>query len=65
MIGSSVTLKGWLELSRRHCEEQRDEAIQFLALDCFASLAMTVSDLHLMACIFERNLIMCQLSRGT
>jgi hypothetical protein len=27
----------------RHCEEQSDEAIQsfFLALDCFASLAMT------------------------
>jgi hypothetical protein len=28
---------------RRHCEEQTDEAIPFLAafLDCFASLAMT------------------------
>ena len=29
----------------RHCEEQSDEAIQFCdaVLDCFASLAMTVS----------------------
>jgi hypothetical protein len=29
----------------RHCEEQSDEAIQFLLpgfLDCFASLAMTI-----------------------
>ena len=28
----------------RHCEEQSDEAIQFWALDCFASLAMTADD---------------------
>jgi hypothetical protein len=31
-------------MPRRHCEERSDEAIQsyFAALDCFASLAMTV-----------------------
>jgi hypothetical protein len=31
-------------VSSRHCEEQRDEAIQLSAcraMDCFASLAMT------------------------
>src|SRR5262249_46436229 len=33
------------EVILRHCEERRDEAIQPLnfALDCFASLAMTLS----------------------
>src|SRR5258708_22925051 len=32
-------------MSPRHCEERSDEAIQtfFLALDCFASLAMTIA----------------------
>src|ERR1700721_2422750 len=32
-------------LSRRHCEERSDEAIQFCGavLDCFAPLAMTIS----------------------
>ena len=35
----------------RHCEEQRDEAIQNLSagLDCFVSLAMTVSAQHSLA----------------
>ncbi|CAM5449135.1 hypothetical protein AFEL58S_02784 [Afipia felis] len=27
----------------RHCEERSDEAIQPFALDCFASLAMTMT----------------------
>jgi hypothetical protein len=33
------------ELEARHCEERSDEAIQssILALDCFASLAMTAA----------------------
>src|ERR1700754_1695259 len=37
-------VKAWIALACvRHCEEQRDEAIQNLrvVLDCFASLAMT------------------------
>jgi hypothetical protein len=34
----------------RHCEERSDEAIQssFVALDCFASLAMTIQQKRIM-----------------
>jgi hypothetical protein len=42
-----------LELEQRHCEERSDEAIHtyFVAVDCFAALAMTSP--QLLSSLFE------------
>src|SRR5882724_10236017 len=43
--------ESYFEIRRRHCEEQSDEAIQLTfcgAMDCFASLAMTVRSRRLL-----------------